>query len=208
MNLAGLKSDVTIIPRPWTKHMCVQRCSKVRDASRCYDHPWSKLNWEAVGRQCSQVLPLLSRQEIPTGNCKLPASWMEHVSQGRSPRVTYIQWCAYWVLILSMSNSLELPSSALSEWQLKSDLSKPMGIIKSKVLSAHRLQPAKWSQRDSWFPYTVPKFNDSWALHRIFLAQNDSKWRMVIDVSTAVRHDCNQAAPLPKLMSEDGKPQK
>lgn len=50
---------------------------------------------------------------------------------------------AYWVLILSMSISLELPSSALSEWQLKSELSKPMGIIKSKVLSAHRLQPAK-----------------------------------------------------------------
>ena len=26
------------------------------------------------------------------GNCKLPASWVEHVSQGRSPHVTYIQY--------------------------------------------------------------------------------------------------------------------
>ena len=136
-------------------------CSKMFKGSRCIAMLWSSMTQAQLRGSWSSVQPGTSTP-IQAGNTQETANyllvgWSMYPKEGLRmlPTFNIIQWCAYWVLILSMSNSLELPSSALSEWQLKSDLSKPMGIIKSKVLSAHRLQPAKWSQRDSWFPYTV-----------------------------------------------------
>ena len=125
---------------------------------------------------------------------------MEDISQGRSPRLSYINDGGYWVLILSTSYLLEIPSSGLSGQSLWASL------------APRRYRHISFSQRNEASEILgFLMLCQSSVIHEhcagsfwFRTIRNEEWWLM------SVLHDCSdcqQAAPLPKLMSEDGKPQ-